>query len=84
MGIDYRALRGLTARELVNALLRDGFVFDRQRGGHQLYYHPDDRRRVTVSFHHAGQTYPVKTLKSMLEEQARWNEDDLRRLKLVR
>ena len=84
MGIDYSTLRGLTARELVNALLRDGFVLDRQHGAHRLYYHPADRRRVTVSFHHAGQTYPVRTLKSMIEEQARWEQSDLRRLKLIR
>jgi predicted RNA binding protein YcfA (HicA-like mRNA interferase family) len=64
--------------------MRDGFVLDRQRGAHQLYYHPADRRRVTVGYHHAGQTYPVKTLKSMIEDQARWGKNDLRRLKLIR
>jgi len=29
MTIDYRGLRSLTARKLINALLRDGFVLDR-------------------------------------------------------
>jgi hypothetical protein len=39
---------------------------------------------VTVSFHHAGDTFRPKTLRSIVEAQARWNEDDLRRLKLIR
>jgi predicted RNA binding protein YcfA (HicA-like mRNA interferase family) len=54
MAIDYRALRSLTAREITNALIRDGFVLDRQKGSQRHYYHPGDRRRVTVTFHHHG------------------------------
>lgn len=84
MGIDYRALRSLTARRLINALRRDGFVLDRRTGAHQHYYHAHDGRRVTVSFHHAGQTFSPKILKTMIELQARWSESDLRRLKLVK
>jgi hypothetical protein len=30
--MDYKALRSLTAREMIAALNRDGFVFTRQRG----------------------------------------------------
>jgi predicted RNA binding protein YcfA (HicA-like mRNA interferase family) len=81
MAIDYQALRSLTARRLINALLRDGFVLDRQAGAHQ---HPDDHSRVTVSFHHPGQTFAPKVLKAMIELQARWDEADLRRLKLLK
>lgn len=83
MPVDYQPLRGITARELVAALLRDGFLLDRQTGSHRHYLHPDDRRRVTVSFHASGQTFPIKTLKTMIEAQARWGDDDLRRLKLI-
>jgi predicted RNA binding protein YcfA (HicA-like mRNA interferase family) len=36
MPINYAQLRSLTAREIVSALIRDGFVFDRQTGAHQL------------------------------------------------
>jgi predicted RNA binding protein YcfA (HicA-like mRNA interferase family) len=82
MAIDYRQLRTLTARELISALIRDGFVFDRQSGSHQHYRHPD-RRRVTVSFHRPGDTFLPKTLRSMIEQQARWTEADLRRLGLL-
>lgn len=81
MSINYGPLRNLTARELVSALLRDGFEFDRGRGSHQLYYHPDGRR-VTVAVHGRSRTFARNTLKAMIE-QARWTEDDLRRLGLI-
>jgi predicted RNA binding protein YcfA (HicA-like mRNA interferase family) len=84
MAIDYGALRSLTAQQLISALVRDGFVFDRGAGAHQIYYRPADRRRVTVSFHRSGQTFPPKTLRKMIEVEARWSEDDLRRLKLIK
>ena len=80
--LDYRKLRNLTARRLVQALLRDGFVLDRQRGSHRHYVHPDGRR-VTVTFHRSGDTFRIGTLKRMIEDQARWTEDDLKRLRLL-
>jgi len=83
MGIDYSRLRSLTARELISARIRDGFALDRQVGAHQHYLHPDGRR-VTVSFHRPGETFEVKTLRAMIELQAGWSEEDLKRLKLVK
>jgi predicted RNA binding protein YcfA (HicA-like mRNA interferase family) len=83
MAVDYGRLTSFTARRIVSALIRDGFVLDRQTGAHRHYLHPDGRR-VTVTFHHPGQTFAPKTLKSMIELQARWSEADLRRLKLIR
>lgn len=83
MPIDYSRLRQLTARDLVRALDKDGFTLDRQTGSHRLYYHSDGRR-VTVPFHTPGGTFTPKTLKSMVELQAKWTEDDLLRLKLLR
>jgi predicted RNA binding protein YcfA (HicA-like mRNA interferase family) len=83
MAIDYRALRSITAREIIAALVRDGFFQRKHRkGSHQRYQHPDGRR-VTVASHGSGSTFAIKTLKSMIEEQARWTEDDLKRLKLL-
>jgi predicted RNA binding protein YcfA (HicA-like mRNA interferase family) len=81
-GIEWRRLRNLTARQIVNALARDGFEFYNQRGSHQRYRHPDGRR-VTVTYHRAGETFPLGTLRSMIELQAQWTEDDLRRLGLL-
>jgi len=51
--IEWRRLRNLTAREIINALARDGFTFYNQRGSHQRYRHADGRR-VTVTYHRAG------------------------------
>ena len=81
--IDWSRLRSLTARATTSALLRDGFSLHRQSGSHQRYRHADGRR-VTVSFHRSGDTFRPKTLRSMIEDQARWSADDLRRLGLLR
>jgi predicted RNA binding protein YcfA (HicA-like mRNA interferase family) len=81
--IDWSRLRSLTARQIINALQRDGFSLRHQSGAHQRYQHADGRR-VTVSFHHPGDTFRPKTLRSIVEIQARWSEDDLRRLKLIK
>jgi len=82
MPIEYRLLRSVTAREMISALTHDGFFLRRQAGSHQRYQHPDGRR-VTVSFHKSSNTFPPKTLKSIIEMQARWTEGDLKRLKLL-
>ena len=76
-------LRSLTARELIAALNRDGFYFVRQVGSHQRYAHADGRR-VTVAPHGSGDTFTIKTLKSMIERQANWSGDDCARLRLLR
>ena len=81
MGLNYGLLRNLSAREMISALVRGGFAYDRGDGSHQIYYHPDGRR-VTVVFHGSGSTFRRKTLKSMID-QTRWTETDLRRLELI-
>jgi len=81
--IDYSKLRSLTARELISALIKDGFFLDRQSGSHQQYRRPDGRR-VTVSSHHGSDVFRPKTLKSMTEKQAKWTEGDLKRLKILK
>jgi predicted RNA binding protein YcfA (HicA-like mRNA interferase family) len=83
MAIDYSVLRSLKAREMIAALNQDGFFFVRQRGSHQRYAHPDGRK-VTVSPHAGGDTFTIGTLKSMIQLQAQWSEEDLRRLKLIK
>lgn len=80
--VDYSRLRTLTARRLIAALQKDGFLIERQKGSHQHYRHPDGRR-VTVAFHRASDTFPPKTLNTMIEDQARWSGEDLTRLGLI-
>jgi predicted RNA binding protein YcfA (HicA-like mRNA interferase family) len=81
--IEWRRLRNLTAREIGNALTRDGFALYNQRGSHQRYRHADGRR-VTLTFHRASDTFTIGMLRSMIELQARWTEEDLRRLSLLK
>ena len=80
--IDYGRLRSITARRLINALEKDGFTLNRQSGSHRQYKH-SDHRRVTVSFHHSSDTFPLKALRSMIEIQAKWTWEDITRLGLV-
>lgn len=80
--MDYSKLRSTTARKIIRALEADGFRLRRQKGSHRCYQHPDGRR-VTVSFDHSSDTFPIPTLKSMIEVQARWSEEDLRQLGLL-
>ncbi len=82
MSIDFSRIRSLTARQLASALQSDGFTLKRQKGSHRHYMHADGRR-VTLSFHHASDTFRTGTLRSIIELQARWTEDDLRRLRLL-
>ncbi|MCY4577738.1 MAG: type II toxin-antitoxin system HicA family toxin [Chloroflexi bacterium] len=45
-------LAGFTARQVIRKLRRAGFVFDRQaRGSHEIWRHPETRRRAVVPFH---------------------------------
>lgn len=80
--VDYSRLRSLTARHLIRALQADGFILKRQRGSHRHYFHPNGRR-VTLSFHRSSETFRLGTLRSIIEVQAHWTEDDLRRLGLI-
>ena len=77
-----KELRGLTARELISALERDGFVLRRTAGSHRVYRHRDGRR-VIVAMHAPGATFPAKTLASIFEG-TRWSNADFLRLGLLR
>ena len=83
MAIDYSRLRDLTVRKLISALQRDGFQEWRRKSVTRFYVHPDGRT-VTLHVHKLGQTLKSGTLKAIIEEQARWTEEDLKRLKLLK
>jgi len=82
MAIDYSKLRGLTVRKLVVALKEDGFVLRRSKGATRLFCHPDSRR-VIIHEHRPGQTLRIGTLKEIIECEALWDEEDLKRLKVL-
>jgi predicted RNA binding protein YcfA (HicA-like mRNA interferase family) len=81
--IDFSKIRALTAREVIRALVADGFILRKSNAGSHRRYRHQDGRQVTVAYHGEHTTFLPKTLRSMIEEQARWNEDDLKRLKLL-
>jgi len=66
----------LTSREVVQIVETQGFIFDRQKGSHAVYYHPDGRR-VTIPMH-AIRTIGTGLLRQILRD-AEINPDDLRR-----
>jgi predicted RNA binding protein YcfA (HicA-like mRNA interferase family) len=74
--------RNITANEFKHALERDGFKQTKKKGGHLIFRRPDGRR-VVLSYHRSGDTFPPKTLKSMIQD-ANWTEEDLKRLGLIR
>ena len=82
MAIPWRRLRSITAREIINALYRDGFTLRNSVGSHQRFRHLDGRR-VTVTFHSPGQTFGLDLLQRMIRDQAHWTEEDLSRLELL-
>lgn len=57
----------VTGREVVRALERAGFVFDRQRGSHVILIRPQTRQRASVPVH-AGRIVKLGTLKGILED----------------
>lgn len=75
-------LRGLSARELVRALQRDGFRLVTTVGSHRVYVHTNGRK-VVVAFHSPGTTFAPGTLHAMLRRIG-WEDSELVRLGLVR
>jgi predicted RNA binding protein YcfA (HicA-like mRNA interferase family) len=73
--------RGLQARHFVRALEAERFTLQRVRGSHRIYKHADGRR-VVVAYHSLSDTFPIGTLRAMIDD-AGWGEDDLRRLGLL-
>ena len=41
----------LTPRDVIRILKKKGFVLDRIRGSHHIYYHPKLKKRVVVPLH---------------------------------
>ena len=41
-------LPSLTPQKVIKILEKKGFILDRTKGSHHIYYHPETRRRVVV------------------------------------
>lgn len=62
-------LPALTARQVIKALRKTGFVEDRQKGSHLILIHPVTKRRTVIPIH-AGKTIKKPLLKSIIEDDA--------------
>ncbi|MGN1456992.1 MAG: type II toxin-antitoxin system HicA family toxin [Acutalibacteraceae bacterium] len=41
----------MTSKQMEKLLLQNGFVFQRQKGSHRVYYNPQSKRTVIVPMH---------------------------------
>ena len=57
----------LTARKVVRALKRAGFVEDRQKGSHLVLIHPEKKIRTVVPVH-AGRTIKEPLLRAIVRD----------------
>ena len=60
-------LPSLTARKVIRALKRAGFVEDRQKGSHLILIHPGAKTRTVVPVH-AGRTIKEPLLRAILRD----------------
>ena len=65
-------LPSLTWQQVTAALKRAGFVFDRQRGSHMVYYHPKTNCTVVIPRH---REIKVGTLREILREASLTREE---------
>jgi predicted RNA binding protein YcfA (HicA-like mRNA interferase family) len=56
----------LTPKRIVKILEQRGFVFDRAKGSHHIYYHPETKRKVVVPIH--TKDLPKGTLLEILRQ----------------
>ncbi len=54
----------LKPKEVIRALLRAGFVFERQKGSHKLYM--KENHAITISYH--NKNIKPKTLQSIIKQ----------------
>ncbi len=55
-----------TPKELIKLLQRKGFVYDRSKGSHQIYYHEEKRLRAVIPMH--NKDLPIGTLHAILKQ----------------
>ena len=57
----------IRAREVVRVAESIGFIFDRQRGSHAVYYRAIDKRRVVIPMHGTKDLKPG-TLRAIIND----------------
>jgi predicted RNA binding protein YcfA (HicA-like mRNA interferase family) len=69
----------IRAREVVRVAQSIGFVFDRQRGSHAVYYRVSDGRRVVIPMHGSKDLKPG-TLRAIINDMGLSVDDFIARL----
>jgi len=69
-------LPSLNWQRVTAVLERAGFIFDRQKGSHMVYYHPETNRTVVIPGHREIKT---GTIREILRE-ANLSRDEFRKL----
>jgi len=64
----------LTPQKMIKLLESRGFLLDRSKGSHQIFIHPETRKRVVVPFHRKD--LPIGTLLEILR-QAGISKDEI-------
>ncbi|MBC8499216.1 MAG: type II toxin-antitoxin system HicA family toxin [Candidatus Atribacteria bacterium] len=59
-------LSSLTSQKVIKILERNGFVLDRTKGSHRIYYHSESKRRVIIPYH--KKDLPKGTLMEILKQ----------------
>ncbi|KCZ72919.1 putative periplasmic or secreted lipoprotein [Candidatus Methanoperedens nitroreducens] len=70
-------LPSLTPHKIIKLLEKEGFVLDRTKGSHYIYYHPKTKRKVVIPLH--KNDLPKGTLLEILK-QAGISREELRDL----
>ena len=70
-------LPSLTSEKIIKVLKKKGFILDRVKGSHHIYYHPETKRRVVIPFH--KRDLPKGTLLEILR-QADISKEELKEL----
>lgn len=68
-------LSTLTSQKVIKILERNGFVLDRTKGSHRIYYHSESKRRVIIPYH--KKDLPKGTLMEILK-QAGFSKEELK------
>jgi len=66
-------LPSITSQKVIRVLEKRGFVLDRTKGSHYIYYHPETKRRVVIPVH--KKDLPKGTLLEILKEAGLTQEE---------
>ena len=69
----------IRAREVVRVAESVGFVFDRQRGSHAVYYRAADKRRVVIPMH-GPKDLKLGTLRGIINDMGLSIDEFIQRL----